>query len=288
MTDDPEMASPDTNAAPMPCDELRERVTGSRNAEWFHASGQQTLGNIRGALAKIDRELEDYDSILDFGCGSGRLLRWLRPLASTRSIHGCDVDAEAIEWLRSALPEIQLQVNRPLPALEAPSGSYDLVLCHSVFTHLDEEYQDAWLQELRRVLRPGGHLVVSFSGDHVFAEREREAREHGTNPAPFREHLERHGILFLRDDDLPFDDFYQATYHAPWYVYRHWSRYFRIRTHIERGALDFQDLVVLEREGRAEQPGHRGDSPGVTRTKRVMRHVPGAKRARRALQRLVR
>jgi SAM-dependent methyltransferase len=52
-------------------------------------------------------------------------------------------------------------MNPPLPFEDA---SFDLVYSISVFTHLDEEMQDAWLNELKRVLRPGGILIITVHG----------------------------------------------------------------------------------------------------------------------------
>ena len=286
LSREPRAGAPDS--LPLPGEALRERVAGTSDLDWFHRSGEQSLEDLRRALQSIDRSIEDYERILDFGCGCGRLLRWLRHLARDRSICGCDIDAESIEWVRKHLPEFNVVVNRELPALDYPSGSFDLIICNSVLTHLDEDYQNAWLQELQRVSAPGATLLVSFSGDHVFSERVSEAEHNGTNPAPFRAQRDRDGILFLRDPGSPFSDFYQATYHAPWYVFRHWSHYFRIHSHRVRGSLDFQDLVVMEREASLQQPGHRADPPAVSRAKETLRGIPGARGARRALRRWVR
>src|SRR5262249_14848680 len=47
-------------------------------------------------------------------------------------------------------------------------ASFDLVYAFSVFTHLPESLQLAWMGELRRVLRPGGYLLISLHGEgHV-------------------------------------------------------------------------------------------------------------------------
>ena len=60
--------------------------------------------------------------------------------------------------------------------MDFPDAYFDLIFNHSVFTHLDENYQDAWLAELERVTKPGGVLVLSVSGQHPFSELEKRGR----------------------------------------------------------------------------------------------------------------
>jgi SAM-dependent methyltransferase len=234
-----------------PPDSLIYRVTGQTDRTVFYNSGWLSVNNIRAALQKVDRSLESYDTILDFGCGCGRILFWLRELARSHRIYGVDIDKDAIEWAKNHLPDIQLCVDQPLPPLDFPSSFFDLVYSHSIFTHINEEYQNAWLGELHRVTKPGATLVLSVNANHAFRELEKSWRKVGADPTPMRVHLQRHGILFIEDDEWkggPFPDFYHSTFHAPWYVFRHWSSYFKIHAYLERGALDYQDFVVLERE----------------------------------------
>lgn len=49
---------------------------------------------------------------------------------------------EHIPWVKSS-------VNQGLPPLDFPDEHFDLIFNHSVFTHIDENYQDAWLVEYR-------------------------------------------------------------------------------------------------------------------------------------------
>ena len=242
-------------AGALPPERLRTRVAGTPDADWFHSSGRQSVDDYRLALSGIGRRLEDFDRVLDFGCGCGRVLRWLDDLPVTTSVHGCDIDPEATEWLRSELPHFAVLRNEPLSSLDYRSAYFDLVLCHSVFTHLDEFYQDAWLQELCRVTADDAILLISFLGDHVFAERLQEEANRGAVPTLLRAQRNRDGLLVLPGEDVGLPDFYQTTYHATWYVFQHWSRYFNVLAHVERGALDYQDLLLLKRPRRTKQSG---------------------------------
>lgn len=226
------------------------RVIGKPDREWFYSSGPKSVADIQNALGRIGRSLECYKTILDFGCGCGRILLWLKDLARSSRLYGVDIDRPAIEWLRQQMPEAHLTVGPYLPPWDYPDGFFDLVYCHSVFTHIDETYQNAWLEELRRVTEPGAILVVSFHGEHAFQGLEQSWWKWGRDPRLEREQFNREGLFYLTDDGWKgiFPDFYHSTFHTPWYIFQHWSRYFRIRAHIERGSLGYQDYVVLEHE----------------------------------------
>ena len=239
---------------PWPGDELAFRVAGGTDREHFYRSGRQSVEDFERMLALVGTSLADYRTILDFGCGCGRIMLWLRDLVGGHELHGVDIDERAIAWATEHLPWATFKVNQPLPPLDYPDGFFDLVVNHSVFTHIDEEYQDKWLAELRRVTKPGGHLLLSVHGETAFRAFEDGLRAADRDPYPAREQLARAGIVHVRDDNFvggPFPDFYHSTFHSPWYVHEHWSQFFTVAAYAVRRALGFQDLVLLQRDGQA-------------------------------------
>ena len=244
------LAGVDTAALPWPGDELAFRVAGGTDREHFYRSGRQSVEDINCMLALAGRSMGDYERLLDFGCGCGRIMLWLRDLAPGRELHGVDIDERAISWAQENLPFATFKANQPLPPLDYPDASFDLVFNHSVFTHIDEDYQDQWLAELRRVTRPGGHLVLSVHGEKAFAAFEGGMRAVGVDPEDVRATVESHGIAHVRNDNFvggPFPDFYHSTFHAPWYVHEHWGQYFSVLGYAASRSLGFQDFVLLER-----------------------------------------
>ncbi|MEA2844060.1 MAG: hypothetical protein QOJ69_1731, partial [Actinomycetota bacterium] len=157
-----ELIAPDPATMPWPGDELIYRVTGYTDRTTFYISGHQSVQDLEAVLGVVGRSLDTFPTILDFGSGCGRILLWLEHLAETSSLHGVDIDARAIAWTRDNVPWAETRVNQPLPPLEYPDGFFDLVFSHSVFTHIDEHYQDEWLTELRRVVKPGGYVMLSL------------------------------------------------------------------------------------------------------------------------------
>jgi SAM-dependent methyltransferase len=172
-------------------------------------------------------------SVLDFGCGCGRVAIWWRDYRA--DFFGCDIDAEAIGWAAANLPG-RFTVNNLLPPLTFPNATFDLVYSISVFTHLSEEHQDLWLAELRRVTKPGGVAILSV---HSKAANTRL-------PASVRRTLERHGIAFVPTWVFRsvFPSAYQVTYHTRAYIEARWPRFFDVLGYEPFGQ---QDLVILRR-----------------------------------------
>jgi SAM-dependent methyltransferase len=234
----------------LPGEDLRWRVAGHPDPDWFWKSGATSIANIRTMLSIQGTSFADYPRALEFGCGCGRMLLHLKEVAVTTALHAVDIDAQAVGWVQGHLPWVEASVNQGRPPLDFPDEHFDLIFNQSVFTHLDESYQDAWLAELVRVTKPGGSLVLSVSGEHPFSEFVRALRDSGADPTKFIEQYHAKGIVFIEDDAYvggPFPDFYHSTFHAPWYVFAHWSRFFDIKAFVPRGSLDFQDYVLLRR-----------------------------------------
>jgi SAM-dependent methyltransferase len=184
--------------------------------------------------------LSDFTSILDFGCGCGRLTRYLRPAGGQR-VTGCDIDPESIGWCSANLAGagVEYFVNAVTPPLPRDGACFDLVIAVSVFSHLPEDLQFAWLHELARVIRPGGLLVASVHGETLLPEE---------TPTETRARLRETGFLYARGFGTPgLPDFYQTAYHRPEYVAAHWQKGFELKFGLPRGINNQQDAYVLAR-----------------------------------------
>jgi SAM-dependent methyltransferase len=147
---------------PIPPPEENFLVTGVQNVEWYVDSGKLAKYSIRFALERNLVDMNDFTAILDFGCGSGRVIRYWKDL--TADVYGTDYNPKLIEWCSSNLPFAHFMTNQLQPPLDYASESFDLVYALSVFTHLDEAGQYAWRDELSRVLRRGGYLIITTHG----------------------------------------------------------------------------------------------------------------------------
>lgn len=149
---------------PVPPRKLTWLVAGHYDVVKSLRNGRLTSENICHALSRNGLSIEDFGEILDFGCGSGRVLRNWRSLKTTR-VYGTDYNEESIRWCRAHLPFAQFAGNELHPPLGWPDDTFAFVYACSVFTHLDEPLQHAWMSELRRVLRPGGYFLFTTHGE---------------------------------------------------------------------------------------------------------------------------
>jgi SAM-dependent methyltransferase len=255
---------------PVPPADLILRVTTSFDRQEievertsFDLAGLEHLRSFERGLAAVGHSLEQFDRLLDFGCGCGRFLRHLGPLSESLEVHGTDIDAEMIAWCEANIPYASFTRAPDEPPLSYPDQHFSLVINHSVFTHLDERHQDLWLSELQRITRPGAILLLTVEGSATWSRTVEASARVGEDTERWRAELESRGILFIPDDHFvgsTHPDFYHSTIHAPWYVFEHWTRFFELAAYIPHGS-DSQDLVVLRRRpGGASAPepiGHR-------------------------------
>jgi SAM-dependent methyltransferase len=161
---------------PLPPPLLRVKVAGTADRAVFVAQSAEAAQTIRQALAACGDPIEAVGSLLDFGCGCGRVLRQWASLPATE-VHGTDYNPKLIAWCRENLRFATFGLNGLAPPLAYEAERFDLVIAISVFTHLTADLESRWMAELRRVLRPGGRLLLSTRGtawvDHLTsAERE--------------------------------------------------------------------------------------------------------------------
>ena len=232
----------------LPPAELIFRVTGQRDAEAFESSGRRNADDIDAALGLVGKALTDFGRVLDFGCGCGRLTRFVHErLEPGATLSASDIDAEALQWLKRAVPAIETVENTHTPPL--PFGErFDLIIGWSVFTHLDEPLQDAWLGELARVAAPGATLLLTVHGAYNWRHFVGEASgELQADVAEIARQLASRGFAHWRNDgwQAHFPDYYHTSWHLPRYLHAHWSRWFELVDVFGAAAWPTQDVVVL-------------------------------------------
>ena len=140
------------------------------------------------------------DRILDAGCGDGRLLSELD--GSGALLYGIDTSPAALRYAAGFNPGAMLSV-QDLTALGLADGSFTKVALIETLEHIPREAAGRALAEVRRVLVPGGKLVVSVPSTRLPQLAKHYA--HFT-PLELRALLERHftiASLAGHDRDVP-------------------------------------------------------------------------------------
>jgi SAM-dependent methyltransferase len=154
---------------PLPPIEYR-RLVGPTQPEMFdNSDGRPVFGH----------SADQYESVLDFGCGCGRLARqMIQQHPRPRRYLGIDLHQGMIDWCRENLsphaPGFQFQHHNALHPHRNPEGSADplpfpaadravtLFIACSVFTHLLEPDTEFYLRDLARVLRQDGIAMTTW------------------------------------------------------------------------------------------------------------------------------
>jgi SAM-dependent methyltransferase len=153
----------DAHGLPLPSPRLRVLVAGTAEADWFLRSGEAQADYLREVLASVRQPFDQMDSVLDFGCGCGRIVRWFADVRP--AIHACDYNGELIAWCDANLDFVRARKTGLAPPLPYPDDGFDFLYAFSVFTHLSVELAGQWMTELGRVVRPGGLVWFTIHGE---------------------------------------------------------------------------------------------------------------------------
>jgi SAM-dependent methyltransferase len=148
----------------VPPPRLRVLVAGTADLDRFLGSGQAHANCLREMLADVGRPLDEMDAILDFGCGCGRMTRWLSDL-SRPQIHACDYNRRLANWCDANLGFVRVRTTDLNPPLPYADGNFDLLYAYSVLTHLSTALASQWLAEFQRLVRPGGLVWFTVHGE---------------------------------------------------------------------------------------------------------------------------
>jgi len=160
---DPPDAGGAPDKLPLPPPELMAMTTGTYSARAFWQSGELTSGWIRKVLSANELDIASFERILDFGCGCGRVIRCLKGLQGS-ALSGADYNPYLVRWCRHNLAFADFQRAVQLKPLLYEDETFDFIYSYSVFTHLDHASERFWIEELQRLLRPGGYLYLTLRG----------------------------------------------------------------------------------------------------------------------------
>ena len=135
----------------LPIEEAMEVAVGGNYKE---------VGMIEAKLL-TELGLKPGMSILDLGCGSGRLSSQLYQSMENLDYTGIDIVKKLLEYAKSKAPNYQFLLSQGL-RLPIESDSLDMICAFSLFTHLPHAETFIYLHESLRTLKPGGLLVFSF------------------------------------------------------------------------------------------------------------------------------
>lgn len=135
------------------------------NYQKYYKDGQDSA---RWIIEQAQKHISlEKANILDWGCGPARVIRHMPQLLhSSTKCFGTDYNKQSIDWCRANIKNVAFNHNGLAADLQYQSGIFDLVYGISIFTHLSEDMHFAWIAELRRILKPGGVIILSMQGNN--------------------------------------------------------------------------------------------------------------------------
>jgi SAM-dependent methyltransferase len=244
---------------PFPPLELR-RITAAPDLPEFLWTGLVDMERIMTLYENVSGLEPKRPTILDFGCGCGRMVRFLSVYAADRSIHACDVNPEHVHWCRENLVEIQVAQCDVRPRLPYEDKTFDLVYSLSVFTHLSKSAAADWLSEMHRILAPQGVLIATTHGLATL-EIIKDSVQHQQmfnldrqSAIEMIENFRAKTFVFYRYDQATLgmakagEEYGNAFIH-PDYIYEKWgTEGFEVLDCLPGGLRGFQDVVILRRK----------------------------------------
>jgi SAM-dependent methyltransferase len=132
------------------------------DAESYRERALNVIASIEETLAAAGKTFDDIQRWLDFGCGYGRVIRFLVERVPAERVFAGDVVREGVDFCRS-----EFDVHPVYSATELASvrlDRFDFIYAVSVLTHLNERNSVAFLRLLGKSLDPGGIVLFTVHG----------------------------------------------------------------------------------------------------------------------------
>ena len=216
---------------------------------WNGLSGAP-LAQQTAAFYRLLRERAgplDGARVLDFGCGWGRILRFLTRDVPPERLHGCDPVQPILDVCRQNRVPATLAQSDFLPQRLPFDEPFDLAYAFSVFTHLSEAAHEQCLAALHDGLRPGGILVATIRPPAYLDESPlmEPVRDRRADPYIFAPHMADPSHPQYAGPEMH----YGETVIALPYVRERWGRWFEL-LHVDLLLGDLHQVVLtLRRAG---------------------------------------
>jgi SAM-dependent methyltransferase len=212
--------------------------------------GRTLVGSMTTILRAGGFSLERGKRILDFGCADGILIRHFCDLAEAGEVWGVDINGTHITWCQQNLsPPFKFVTTTSFPHLPFEDGYFDLVYAGSVFTHI-VDLAEAWLMELKRIVRPGGKLYLTVSDRNTLRiMNDDEDWKSKLQHADKELHFTVSGFSMFTINRTPGAggrNIEAQVFYDVDHLRTHWGHYLKVVS-ITPGAYGFQTAVLLEK-----------------------------------------
>lgn len=127
-----------------------------QNPPKVHSSTARTVLSY----CNIDPETDNSNlKVLDFGCGKGRYMQIFAGCIRKSNVFGCEIHPASVGYVRNLGFKCEL-LNLHCPCISFKDNMFDVVFSSNVIEHISNQKYHNYLDEIYRVLRPGGIFAV--------------------------------------------------------------------------------------------------------------------------------
>ena len=162
---------PDIEGVPMPrfpAEELQREIHGHAGEVSLHEA-HVFFREVKAYCAYAGRPVAPDRTLLDFGCGWGRVLRLFMKDIEPANLFGTDSTSRFLMEARRCNPSVNFLSCGLAPPTVLMPECLDYVISWSVFSHLDEFLSLRWVEEFHRLLKPGGLLMLTTQSRRFIA-----------------------------------------------------------------------------------------------------------------------
>jgi SAM-dependent methyltransferase len=243
-----------------PSVETQQNFVGSANEQALQEANTFYL-LVKNSCQTLGIPLARKSNILDFGVGWGRIIRFFLKDVAIDGLYGVDVDPEIVATCRSIGVPGNLSRVEPTGALPFKDDTFHVVYAYSVFSHLSEPAHLFWLQELSRIIRPGGLFVATTQPRQFFSFCEslqgkthdfgwyRTLAEAFPDPSRALAEYDAGQFVYAPTGAGEYRDasFFGEAAIPRAYVQRVWTRHFKFRNFIDGGDKLWQSQIVMQK-----------------------------------------
>lgn len=236
--------------APFP-DKASMRITTTLEDELEFAHHGVTI--YKCLQDAIGDRWNQFQKILDFGCGCGRVARLFKD--HDVKLFGIDIDPSLITWMKNNLLYMDARTNSVDKPVPFKKNTFDFIFSVSVLTHVNEAYQDKLLKELCRVAKPNSLLALTTHSERAMERVCKEDKMYkliGVADALFKQakkdfKIGKYAFIPQQNSHLTSEKYqYGISFIPASYIRKHWSKWFEILKIVPGSIHDWQDIIVLK------------------------------------------
>lgn len=229
-----------------PPSEALLRTIGGGSLHTYQLGGRTLFHRFQDVLKQeTGKVFRDVGRVLDWGCGPGRIAYHVIPeMRDAQDFLGVDIVLGSVDFSNAAIAP-RFKVCETTPPLPVDAASLDVVYAYSVLTHIPGPMLRGWMQEIARVLRPGGVAMMTTLGELAFSHFRTYQGEGAYRAWQAKGVSDEVANDQLDDTNVP-SGYYRNTWITAPHLKKLSEGLFEVRRHVSNFYF-YQDLFVLRR-----------------------------------------